>query len=247
MKKLTSIRKNYYDYLDSKAKYLASLLITHKKMTRLLLDYIEELYTSAKIEREFSNDFFKSSYHNPVTSELEFLIARILYHYSIKKDLGWKIYLRSQVKKTAPDIRIVKDNKTLALIEIKAKIGWMQVVFSQELFAKDLAILKSGKNKYDPRVEIEKFKYQINKHCKAHEVSKDRFFLFLPSLYEAHRRGSKYKVEDYEKDFIKNFSLPEENFVLLSRNLEFEVGRGGQNVDYKSTDHFERMVQKIER
>src|SRR3989344_7575268 len=94
--KLIKLKKDYYNYLDRKARYIAYNISKKQKVTKLLLDYIGELYDSAKSEISFKNEKFEAAYHPPITSELEFLIARIFYYYSNFKKLEWKIYLRRQ-------------------------------------------------------------------------------------------------------------------------------------------------------
>jgi len=153
--KLTKLKKDYYNYLDRKARYIAYKLSKSQPATKLILDYIKELYESAKVDN-LKNNKFESAYHNPISSELEFLIARVLYHYSNFKKTDWKIYLRRQVGKTAPDIRIESNNKTLAIIEVKAKAGWIQPFFSKERYAKDMKKLRSGESDFDPRDLIKK-------------------------------------------------------------------------------------------
>lgn len=158
------------------------------------------------------------------------------------------MHLRSQSRKTAPDVRVTKNGKTIALVEIKAKIGWMQPVFSGEIFKKDMARLKSKKSQYSPKSTVDAFKGQVRKHCRAHKVPKDAFFLLLPSLSNAHRTGSKEKLKDHEAHFVKSSGLPKENFVLLSENLEFHLGDNSVGrKEYKTTDRFERMVERVEK
>ncbi len=249
MQKRLNLKKNYYSHLDKKARCVAGKLACNKKgVTELLIDDIIELYVSAKVEEDFHNKSFDSAYYNPITSELEFLIARILYHYSAIKELGWKVYLRKQYKKTVPDVRVDKNGKTIALIEIKAAIGFMQAVFSKKQYEKDLKSYKAGERKYDPKTGVKEFKAQIKKHLKAHDILKDAFFLFLPSLAHAHRKFYGLPVQDYEKWFAKCSGLAPANFILLSRNLEFYPSNNStERTLYKPTSKFERMIRKIEK
>ncbi len=237
--------------MDGKAKYIANLLSSRKKATKLLLDYIGELYTSEQSVKDTfkEKDVFESAYHNPVTSEMEFLIARIFYHYSKVKNLGWEIYLRRQKEKTVPDVRVEKDGRTIAIVETKAKIGWMQGVFTRENIKKVRRKFRRGeRGGYDQDKAISDFRKQIEKHCQTHRISKSQYFLLLPSVSAAHRRRSKYKVEDYEKDFIRNSGLPnKENFVLLSGNLEFDAEANRSRSKYMPTEKFEKMIRKIEK
>ncbi len=245
MKKLIQLKKNYYNYLDRKARHIAFNLSKRRKVTNLLLDYISELYDSVKVEKHFTNEKFESAYHPSVTPELEFLIARILYHYSDIKKLNWKIYLRRQFQKTAPDVRIEKDGKTIAVIEIKAKVGWMQYFFSREREKKDMKRLKEGKIDWDPGEAIKVTRAKLSKYARIYKISKDQVFVFLPTLSMVHRKTSKRKLIDYERDFVNNSRLKKENFILLSKNLILDLSPDCRRKDYQPTDKFERFIKKI--
>ncbi len=244
-KKLIQLKKNYYNYLDRKARHLAFNLSKGRKITNLLLDYISELYDSVKVEKDFTNKEFESAYHPSVTPELEFLIARILYHYSHIKKLGWKIYLRRQVKKTAPDVRVEKEGKTIAVIEIKAKAGWIQPFFSKEREKKDMKRMKEGRSDFDPRELIKTAKAQLSKYIKVYKINKDQIFVFLPTLSLVHRKTSNRKFFDYEKDFVKNSGLKKESFLLLSKNLLLDLSSDCKRKNYQPTDRFEKFIKKI--
>jgi len=246
-KKLIQLKKNYYNYLDRKARHIAFCLSSGRKVTKLLLDYISELYDSVKVEKVFKNEKFESAYHPSVTPELEFLIARILYHYSDIKNLDWKIYLRRQFQKTAPDVRIEKDGKTIAVIEIKAKAGWMQTFFSKEREQKDMKKLKEGKTDWDPREAIKIARNQLFKYIKTYGISKDQVFVFLSTLSMVHRKTSKRKLSDYEKDFEENSKLKKENFILLSKNLILDLSPECKRKDYQPTDRFEKFIKKLKK
>lgn len=243
--KLIQLKKNYYKYLDTKARHIAHCLFRGRKVTNLLLDYISELYDSVKVEKDFTNKKFESAYHPSVTPELEFLIARILYHYSNFKNLNWKIYLRRQFQKTAPDVRIEKDGKTIAVVEIKAKAGWMRYFFSRESEKKDMKKFKEGRSDWNPKKAIEDARAQLFKYVKTYRISKDQIFVFLPTLTSVHRQGSKRILRDYEEDFEKNSRLEKENFILLSKNLLLNLDPDCERKDYQPTDKFERFVKKL--
>jgi len=245
MKKLIQLKKGYYNYLDRKARHLAFNLSKGQEVTKLLLDYISELYDSAKSEKDFINDKFESAYHNPITSDLEFLIVRTLYHYSNIKNLNWKVCLRKQKGKTAPDIRVDKNNKTIAIIEIKARAGWIQPFFSQEREKKDTKKLKEGTGKYDPKDLIKNQKYQLSKYVKTFKIKKDQIFLLLPTLSGVHRKISNRKLSDYENDFAKNSGLSKDNLILLSKNLLLNLSPDCKRKNYQPTDKFERFIKKI--
>jgi len=247
MKKLIQLKKNYCKYLDTKARHIAFYLSKEQKITNLLLDYISELYDSVKVEKDFTNKKFESAYHPSVTPELEFLIARILYHYSNFKNLNWKIYLRRQFRKTVPDVRIEKDGKTIAVVEIKAKVGWMQYFFSKEREKKDLKKMKEGKSDWDPRKAIKVARNQLFKYVKTYKINKNQIFVFLPTLSMVHRKTSSRKLSDYEKDFAKNSGLKKENFLLLSKNLTLDLSPDCKRKDYQPTDKFERFIKRLRK
>jgi len=245
--KLCTLKKDYYSHLDKKARYLAYKLSRGIDVTTLILDYIKELYDSAKSESYFQKDSekFEVAYHNPISSELEFLIARVLHHYSSSKKLNWKIYLRKQVKKTAPDIRIERRTKTIAIIEVKAKAGWMQPFFSSERERKDMIKLKERKSDFDPRVLIKKVRKQLKKYHQTYHIAPQRVFLFLPSLVLVHREKSTRQIEDYEKDFITNSGLPRDNLILLSNNLSLDLSSNPSRMEYNPTERFENFVSLL--
>lgn len=176
--KLIKIKKDFYNYLDRKARHIAYKLSKSKPVTKLILGYIQELYESAKIGN-LENDKFESAYHNPISFDLEFLISRVLYHYSNFKGMDWKTYLRRQVGKTAPDIRVELYNKTLAVIEVKAKAGWIQPFFSEERYKKDMKKLKEGKSDFDPKDLIKKVKNQLEKNNRKRKIKKKLYFKAL--------------------------------------------------------------------
>jgi hypothetical protein len=130
-------RLKYYQDIDENAKAIATDFVRQLPITDKVLNAIISMYQSAKVEQEFKDDFFETAYHSPITGELEFFISRILYYQSKALNKNWKILLRRQEKKTAPDIRLVKNNKTFAIIEVKAKAGWIQPFLSPERFQND--------------------------------------------------------------------------------------------------------------
>lgn len=242
--KLSKLKKDYYNYLDRKARLIAYKLSKSQPVTKLLLDYIKELYESAKVYN-LQNDKFESAYHNPISSELEFLIARVLYHYSSFKEKGWKIYLRRQIGKTAPDIRVESNNKTLAIIEVKAKAGWIQPFFSKERYAKDIKKLKSGESDFNPRDLIKKVKKQLEKYCKTYNIKREQIFVLLPSLTLVHRKKSIQKIKDYKIWFEKKSRLPRENLILLSNTLLLDLSSNPSRKEYQPTNNFEKFVASL--
>lgn len=112
-------RKSYLERLDNLAGSAAKLPNDGTAISLLVLKTIVDLDKAAKVESSFTNENFETAYHSPITGELEFLVARILYHYSSLNGRGWKILLRRQVNKTAPDIRVEVQGKTIAVIRVR--------------------------------------------------------------------------------------------------------------------------------
>ena len=90
MQKLLSLKQNYFKEIDNRAKNLAKNLV-HSNLkdafvTNEILKFIIELYNSEnKSNSNFIKEDFKSSSHQAITSDFEFFISRILYHYSKEK------------------------------------------------------------------------------------------------------------------------------------------------------------------
>lgn len=74
---MLEIKKELYQVIDKNAKSLALDFSKGKLITNRILETIIELYESAKIERDFTDDYFQTAYHSPITGELEFFISRI--------------------------------------------------------------------------------------------------------------------------------------------------------------------------
>ena len=230
MKNLKNIKENYYRKLDSKAKRLANRLLNDEYITHLLLRDISELYTSSNILKNSFNKDFESSYHPPITHDLEFLIARILWHYSDRKELGWKVYLRKTKSKVVPDIRIDKGEKTICIIEVKARAGWIRPIFSNEYI--------------DKNETTKKFKSQMNKYIETFKINKKNLYVLLPTLALVHKESSGKKLSDYERYFSKNTGLRKDNFILLSGNLSLDLTKENLN-DLQPTRKFEKFINKI--
>ncbi len=243
--KLILLKKRYYDYLDRKSRHIAYKLTKGSKVTPLILKYTAELYQAAKEERKFENKNFYTRYHAPISSELEFLIARTLFHFSNFKNLGWSIYLRKQEKKTAPDIRIDRNGKTIGIVEIKAKAGWIQSFFSSERAEKDRRRLESGKGDFNPDDLIKRMRSQLKKYEAVYKIKPEYVFLFLPTLRLVHRKKSQRKLKDYQMDFVKNSGLQKDNLILLSKNLNLDLSEPHTIKDCQPLNMFEKFVIKL--
>jgi hypothetical protein len=219
----TSYKENYYlkfyQMIDEKANEIAKKISNNENVTSDILQFINKIYIEvASYKEHFHDDKFESAYHEPITPYLEFFIARILYHFSEIKKLGWKIYLRRQVGKkpnrVAPDIRIEKNGKTIAIIEIKAKIGWAQGMFSEERFKK---YEKNSSN------IINSFRETLKKYKNLFNIDYSQIFLLVPSLKEAHKKTSNESFEKHIDCTSELTGLSEENIIVLSENLKLEL------------------------
>lgn len=245
---LTVIKKKYYQILDKKSRYIANRLRKGNEVTKVLLDYIQELYMSENNLKTyyFEDKIFEYAYHQPITSDLEFLIARILFNYSKIKGLKWEIYLRRQENSITPDIRIKKGGKVLAVIEIKAAVGFMRHLFNKEIYKKELQKYKehiSNKSPYDSIVRLRK---KLLSYAKESNIKLNRVFVLIPTLRAAHRKKSDLEIDDYIEQFSKATKIPKENLIILSENLKTGIKRAKRN-DYKQTTGFEDFIEIISK
>ncbi|VVB76435.1 Uncharacterised protein [Candidatus Tiddalikarchaeum anstoanum] len=244
--KLVNLKEEYYKYLDRKSRHLGYLLSKYKCVTKLFLKYITELYESENgPKRLYKNNKFESAYNNPISSDLEFLISRILYYYSKFKKLNWKIYLRRQVGKTAPDIRIEKNNKTIAIIEVKAKAGWIQCFFSKDRKKKDLIRFNEGRGNMHPDDFIKRIKSQFTKYYKEFKIKPNQVYVLLPTFTLVHRKKSKLNLKDYCNEFSKNSGLPSKNLIILSNNLLLNLDSKISQKEYQPTKILENVIKNL--
>jgi hypothetical protein len=244
---VTSLKYSFYKSLDEKASSIANELQKKSKVTATILETIISLYESAKIELKFKNDYFESAYHSPITSELEFFISRILYHFSQLNNLKWKILLRRQKQKTAPDIRIEKKGNTVAIIEIKAKAGWIQPFLSSDRFDSDMLRLKNNIAKFDPQELIDKSKSQLKKYETTFNLKTKNIYFLLPTLILVHRKRYKRILSDYYKYFEKTSGLLRTNLILLSNNMLLDLSTCNNETIMEPTDNFERMIINLSK
>ena len=116
-----------------------------------------------------------------------------------------------------------RNGKTIAILEIKNKVGWMQQFFSKESEAKYLDRFNSGGSSKDPRKQIEEIRNQLLKYSVNFKVEKDKIFLLLPTFASVHRKNSHRTMEDYLSDFETNFTLSKENILIMSNNLSLHL------------------------
>lgn len=235
---------SFYNKIDEVSINISKLLIDKKLVSKEILLNIIDIYKSAKIEKNYENENFLTAYHSPITGDFEFFISRILYNYSLLLNLNWKIYLRKQKGKTVPDIRIEKNDKTIAIIEIKAKAGWIQPVFSIDRFNKDLSNFENGISNYNPQNSINDFRSQINKYAETYEIDKSKIYILLPTLKLVHRENYRKEIEDYENYFEKTSDLSKDNFILLSNNKDLDLSNPKNN-ELLASNKFENMILKL--
>jgi hypothetical protein len=179
-------RLKYYLDIDKNAKAIATDLVHNHPVSNKILKAIISMYQSAKVEQQFKDNFFETAYHSPITGELEFFISRILYHQLKAHRKDWKILLRRLEKKTAPDIRQIMDNKTFAIIEVKAKAFRIQPFLSLERYQNDKTKLQNGKSSFDPETLKFNSKKQLKNYFDTFSITNNDVFLFLQTLAMVH-------------------------------------------------------------
>ena len=243
--KLNELNKSFYDGIDAMSADIANKLLNGETITKDLLLDIAELYEASKCEKLFENKNFEVAYHEAISSKMEFFISRILYHYSKLKLLGWKIYLRRQVGKTAPDVRIEKNGKTIAILELKAKTGWIQPLFSYDRFEKDMEKFKMKKTGKNPDDLIKRTISQMDKYVDTFSIKKQNIFFIIPTLREAHRIKYNKKLEDYRNYFKKITGLDDKNIIILSNNLGLDLDKIESKEEYEPTNEFENFIKYL--
>lgn len=241
---MLSYKKLYYDSIDKMAKKIADNFVAGGSITQEILKFINELYDSTKVEQSFKSSSFETAYHAPISSELEFYIARIFYHLSELERKEWKILLRSQQGKTAPDIRIEKGGKTIAIVEIKAKAGWIQPFFSEQRYNVDKERFENGSS-FDPDALIVKSREQLTKYFQVFAITNDDIFLFLPTLALVHRKKYNTTLEEYRNYFSQTSGFPKENLILLSENKSLDLSLAIEGKELSPTRDFEKLLDKL--
>jgi hypothetical protein len=76
-----------FNEIDQKSKDIAQMFCKKKKITYKMICTIVSFYKlEEKIKDMFKNKNFEMAYHEPITSKLEFYLARIFYHISLIKN-----------------------------------------------------------------------------------------------------------------------------------------------------------------
>jgi len=235
------------------------------KLSWDLLKQISAIYAGAKVENSIEpSENFSAAYHTPITGDLEFLIARTLYYYgnpvegvNANENLGWAVHLRRQQKKKgmmlAPDIRIERQGRTIGIIEIKARVGWMQAFFSKARLEEDIA-----QGKGNSRELIGKAQAQLEKYIDGYDfghLKTERMFMLIPSLEAAHRKKrTRETFKVFKRTFVEHSGLKEKNLVVLTKDLNYDAGMLSKssgkaqlaNPD-EVTGDFEKMVSLISK
>lgn len=241
---LIKLKQNYFTEIDNKSKYLAKRLSASKKISKQILEFIIELYDSEnESNNNFNKDNYKSSGHQPITSDFEFFISRILYYYSKINKLNWEISLRcsqqdkNTKKQVQPDILIRRKNKIIAILEIKVKAGYMQCVFSKIREKKDI---EKG---YNTKEIIDKTKSQLKKYSKLESCGKKKIFVLLPTFALVSRKNNAETADNFRSQFAKNTRLNKDNLIILSKNKDLDLSKSNGNLD--ATGEFERFIKNI--
>lgn len=242
---IIDLNKSFYDSIDVMSNNIAKKLLKEEMVTKDMLLDIVEIYKASGCEKLFEDENFEAAYHEAVSSKMEFFISRILYHYSKLKSLGWKIYLRRQVGKTAPDVRIAKNGKTIAILELKAKTGWIQPLFSYDRFEKDMEKFKTKKIGRNPNDLIKRIADQMDKYVSTFGIQKQNIFFILPTFREAHRKKYNKKLEDYRNFFKKNIGLENKNIIVFSNNLNLDLDNVKSKDDFEPTNEFENFIRYL--
>lgn len=217
---LLDAKKIYYELIEKKAIQIADNYKNGHAISEDILLFIHQIYRAAQSEKNYGDSNFSCAYHSPISGDLEFFIARILHHSFCLHEKNWDVLLRRQSAGKTPDIRIKKNNRTIAIIEVKAKGGWIQTFLSKERYEKDLS---QGKN---PQVTVDKMKGQLEKYQSHFELPADRVFFLLPTLKLVHRKKYKSGIKDYLSYFENTSGLPADNFILLSDNMNLDLACG---------------------
>lgn len=234
---------NYYAKVDRMANQHAELFMSTNKISSEIVNMIIELYNDVKIEKQYNSSFFESAYQMSITPLFEFYLARFLFHTSLRGNYGWKIFLRRQIGKSAPDLRIEKDGRTIGIIEVKIKGGWIQAFFSEERFNNDKTRLALGKSKYNPQELINNQNNQLQKYKEA--FHDPLVFMLLPTFNMVHRKYYSANYQSYKDNFTKNTGKDKRYLVVMSRNLRLNLAKVISDSDIMITDEFENMMNEI--
>ena len=166
---------DYYKELDKAAQGVAESFIKGNVISKKILrDTYVYLSNSTSIANlDFYDKFFKSSFQEFISIDIEFYIARILYHIAKLKEKKWEILLKKPVEGVLPDIRIISSDKTIAVIDINI-IEWVRSFFLGE-FDKKLPPISSEKL-------LREIREKQVKYIHAFDVKEEEVFVIMPAL-----------------------------------------------------------------
>ena len=222
---------DYYKELDKAAQGVAESFIKGNVISKKILrDTYVYLSNSTSIANlDFYDKFFKSSFQEFISIDIEFYIARILYHIAKLKEKKWEILLKKPVEGVLPDIRIISSDKTIAVIDINI-IEWVRSFFLGEC------------DKKLPPISSEKLLREIRekqvKYIHAFDVKEEEVFVIMPALSLFRKEGV-----SFEESFS---SLQSEsgmkNIVILSKYMEREFIPVEKEL---ATSYFEDFLNKL--
>jgi hypothetical protein len=123
-------------------------------------------------------------------------------------------------------------------LEIKANAGFMQAFISLEAYDKE------KEKGHHPEELVKKQNEQLSKYKNAFETN--NVYMLLPTLESAHQKNYKTSYEGYKNNFKKNTGLPKNNLLVLSNDLNLNLGNKKSDIQKnKMTDEFEKMLDKI--
>lgn len=224
-------KEDYYKELDKVAQDVAENFVKGNAISKKILrDTFVYLSNSSSITNlDFYDKFFESSFQEFISVDIEFYIARILYHVAKLKEKKWKILLKKPEGGVLPDIRIISLDKTIAVIDIDV-IEWAR------------SFLLGGFDKELPPNSPEKLLREIRekraKYIHIFDIKEEQIFVIIPALSLFRKEGV-----SFEESFS---SLQSEsgmkNIVILSKCMEREFIPIEQE---QVTTYFEDFLNKL--
>ncbi len=131
----------------------------------------------------------------------------------------------------------------IAIIEVKAKAGWIQPFLSPERFQNDKRRLQNGKSGFDPDTLITNLRKKLKKYSDTFGITNKDVFLFLPTLALVHREKDTTDLDGYYNYFATTSGLPRDNLVLLSKNKRLDLSY--MSNELSPTNDFEKLLTKL--
>lgn len=224
-------KEDYYKELDKVAQDVAENFVKGNAISKKILrDTFVYLSNSSSITNlDFYDKFFESSFKEFISVDIEFYIARILYHVAKLKEKKWKILLKKPKGGVLPDIRIISLDKTIAVIDIDV-IEWARS-FLLEGFDKELP-------PNSPEKLLREIREKRAKYIHIFDIKEEQIFVIIPALSLFRKEGV-----SFEESFS---SLQSEsgmkNIVILSKCMEREFIPIEQE---QVTTYFEDFLNKL--